>query len=124
MPQWHYPHLGELERGWGVTRWELYQARHPWGPWERFHACEWEPQAFYNPTVVSKFTADDGRRLWLFTAGDFRTGTQPDGGHYVMHALPVDLEVDADGELPSRPSADALVERELMLELKRHAEEA
>jgi hypothetical protein len=124
MPQWHYPHLGELERGWGVTRWELYQARDPWGPWDLFHTCDWEPAAFYNPTVVSKFTADGGRRLWLFTAGDFRTGTQPDGGHYVMHAVPVDIELDPGGDLPSRPSADALVERELMLELKRHAEQA
>jgi hypothetical protein len=29
MPQWHYPHLGELDRGWGVTRWELFQAPTP-----------------------------------------------------------------------------------------------
>jgi hypothetical protein len=122
LPQWHYPHLGELERGWGVTRWELYQAPAPWGPWELFHTCEWAPQAFYNPWIVSKFTSADGRRLWVFTAGDFRTGTAPDGGHYVLHVVPVELEVDPNGVLRTGPSDDALRERAMMFELKAYAE--
>jgi hypothetical protein len=122
LPQWHYPHLGDPERGYGVTRWELYQARDPWGPWELFHTWESVPEAFYNPTVVSKFTSADGRRLWLFAAGDFRTGIGPDPGHYALHAVPVDLEVDPDGTLPARPSPAAQRERKLMMELKRFAE--
>jgi hypothetical protein len=122
MPQWHYPHLGEFERGWGVTRWEFYQAPQPWGPWELFHTQEWSPEAFYNPWIVSKFTSHDGRRLWIFTAGDFRTGILPDGGHYVLHVIPVDLELDSEGVLRMGPSADAQREREMMLELKQAAE--
>jgi hypothetical protein len=124
MPQWHYPHLGELDRGWGVTRWELYQAPEPWGPWELFHTQEWAPEALYNPNVVSKFTSADGHGLWIFAAGDFRTGIGPDGGYYVLHTVPVSLDVDPEGELRTRPSTDALRERETMLELKRHAEQA
>jgi hypothetical protein len=124
MPQWHYPHLGDRDRGWGVTRWELYQAARPWGPWELFHTQEWAPEALYNPNIVSKFTSPDGRRLWVFAAGDFRTGIGADGGYYVLHVVPIDLEVDPDGKLRTGPSADALREREMMLELKRHAEHA
>lgn len=121
MPQWHYPELGKLDPGYGLTRWELWQAPTAWGPWECFHTQDWAPQAFYNPWIVSKFTSEDGTRLWIFTAGDFRTGTQPDGGHYVLHAVPLELEVDPAGKLRTGPSADALRERALMEELKRHA---
>jgi hypothetical protein len=54
--------------------------------------------------------------------GDFRTGTSPDGGHYVLHVVPVEL--DPAGQLRTGPSADGLRERELMLELKQAAERA
>ena len=90
----------------------------------KIHSCTWEPQAFYNPWIVSKFTSPDGLRLWIFTGGDFRTGIQPDGGYYVLHVVPVDLEIDRDGGLQGRPSDDALRERALMEELKGFAEQA
>jgi hypothetical protein len=124
MPQWHYPRLGVPDEGWGATRWELYQAAQPWGPWECFHCCDWAPEALYNPWIVSKFTSPDGTRIWLFAAGDFRTGLQPDGGHYVLHAVPLELEVDPGGVLRSGPSEGALRERAMMEELKRAAEQA
>ena len=53
---------------------------------------------------------------------DFRTGTGPDPGFYALHVVPIDLELDPEGTLAGRPSADALREREMMLELKREAE--
>jgi hypothetical protein len=124
LPQWHYPYLGQVDRAWGVTRWELYQAPAPWGPWELFHTQEWAPQAFYNPVIVGKFTSAEGRRLWIFTAGDFRTGIEPDGGHYVLHVVPLELEVDPRGTLRTGASTDAVREREQMLLLQQHAEQA
>jgi hypothetical protein len=45
-----------------------------------------------------------------------------DGGHYVLHVIPVDLELDSEGVLRTGPSADAQREREMMLELKQAAE--
>lgn len=123
LPQWHYPRLGEFDIGWGVTRWELYQAPQPWGPWEKFHEQEWQPQAFYNPWIVSKFTSADGLKLWLFTAGDFRTGMSPDGV-YGLHVVPLDLEVDPSQNLRTGPSADARREREIMMAMVEHAQGA
>jgi hypothetical protein len=123
MPQWHYPEIGRLETGYGLTRWEFWQAPAPWGPWECFLTRDWSPEAFYNPWIVSKFTSGDGLDLTVFTSGDFRTGTQPDGGYYTLHTVPLKLQVDQTKSLPVRPSADALIERALMMELKHHAEQ-
>jgi hypothetical protein len=120
MPQWHYTHLGEPGGDWSRTQWDLYQAPAPWGPWELFHSHRWEPEGFYNPFVVSKFTSDDGRRLWLFTAGDF-TGCMDLSSYYGLFVVPVDLEVDPDSELRTGPPEHLVVEREQMLALKEFA---
>ena len=90
MPQWYYPSLGDEKRRWKVTRWEFYQASRPWGPWSLFHRQEFEPQSWYNPCVPSKFISDDGRRFWMFTAGDF-TGQ---GHSYGLNIIPVQLDVE------------------------------
>jgi hypothetical protein len=72
LPQWHYPRLDlkDPRRRWGVTRWEFYHAPAPWGPWTLFFRQEFEPEAWYNPSIASKFTSEDGRLLWIFTAGN------------------------------------------------------
>jgi hypothetical protein len=56
MPQWHYPNLdGPDPHRWLVTRWQLYSAPVPWGPWELFHEQDFAPEAFYNPSIPAKF---------------------------------------------------------------------
>jgi hypothetical protein len=121
MPPWSYPQLGHRDGAWDRTIWELWQAPAPWGPWELFHTCAWQPSGFYNPWIVSRFTSADGRRLWLFTAGDFSDCMKTDGW-YGLHVVPLELEVDPDATLRTGPSEAALRERAMMLELKHFAE--
>jgi len=92
MPQWHYPRLDDPKRRWKVTQWEFYSAPAPWGPWTLFHTQDFEPQGFYNPGIPSKFISEDGRKFWIFTAGDF-TGYQQSNNFYGLNMLPVTLEV-------------------------------
>jgi hypothetical protein len=93
MPQWHYPLLDDPKRRWKVTRWEFYQAPAPWGPWTLFHTQDFEPQGFYNPSIPSKFISDDGRKFWIFVAGDFTDYKEPKN-FYGLNVLPVTLEVE------------------------------
>ncbi len=91
MPQWHYPHLvDDPRRRWKVTRWELYSAPAPWGPWTLFHVQDFEPQGFYNPSIPSKFISEDGCKFWIFAAGDFTN--QGPNNLYGLNVLPVSLE--------------------------------
>ena len=71
LPQWYYTHLDDDQRRWDATRWEFYAAPAPWGPWTLFHVQDFEPDAWYNPSLPSKFISDDGHRMWIFTAGNF-----------------------------------------------------
>jgi hypothetical protein len=94
LPQWHYTHLDDPVRRWRATCFELYQAPAPWGPWTLFHVQHFEPEGWYNPVIPSKFVDEDGRRLWLFVAGDFlRSRTVDD--LYGLWMLPVTLEVES-----------------------------
>ena len=92
MPQWHYPHLDDPKRPWKVTRWEFYSAPAPWGPWTLFHTQDFEPQSFYNPSIPSKFISEDGRKFWIFVAGDFTASEEP-VNLCGLNVLPVTLEV-------------------------------
>ena len=87
MPQWYYTHPEDPARRWKATRFEFYQAPAPWGPWTLFHTQDFEPQSYYNPCIPSKFISSDGRRFWLFAAGDF-TGN---GEYYRLNMIPVTL---------------------------------
>jgi hypothetical protein len=93
MPQWHYPRLDDPKRRWKASRWEFYYAPAPWGPWTLFHTQDFEPQGFYNPSIPSKFISEDGRKFWIFVAGDF-TGYQQPNNVYGLNMLPVTLEVE------------------------------
>jgi hypothetical protein len=115
LPQWHYPAIGEPDRGWGITRWELYQASKPWGPFTIFHTQDWTPSALYNPWIVTKFSSEDGTRLWIFAAGDWRTCVKPnDERHYMLHVVPIELEVEPGRQLAEGMSEGAKREREIM----------
>jgi hypothetical protein len=92
MPQWHYPQLDDRKRRWKVTRWEFYQGPAPWGLWTLFHTQDFEPQGFYNPSIPSKFISDDGRKFWVFVAGDFTDYKEPKN-FYGLNIIPVTLEV-------------------------------
>lgn len=94
MPQWHYPRLDDPKRRWRLSRWEFYQAPAPWGPWSMFHTQDFEPSGFYNPSIPSKFISDDGRRFWIFVAGDF-TSYKESRNFYGLNVLPVTLEVES-----------------------------
>lgn len=94
MPQWHYPRLDDPKRRWQLSRWEFYQAPAPWGPWTQFHSQDFEPQGFYNPSIPSKFISEDGRKFWIFVAGDFMNYNKPKS-YYGLNVLPVTLEVEA-----------------------------
>jgi hypothetical protein len=71
LPQWHYTNLNDSNRMWDATRWEFYEAPTPWGPWTLFYSQNFEPEGWYNPTIPSKFISSDGKKIWLFTAGNF-----------------------------------------------------
>jgi hypothetical protein len=116
MPQWHYPlmeasqdqvtrtlpakpapldksgqpQFTEAEKiRWERTRLALYSAPRPWGPWTLFHVQDFQPESWYNPCIPSKFVSADGRKLWLFVAGDF-LGNR---GYYSLNMIPVRLEI-------------------------------
>jgi len=92
MPQWHYPFLEDPSRRFRCTRLELYQAPAPWGPWTLFHQQDFDPQSWYNPCIPSKFISADGRRFYLFLAGDFLGAGKP-VRYYGLWMIPVTLEV-------------------------------
>ena len=95
MPQWHFPCLDDPESRWNTSRLELYQAAAPWGPWTLFHTQDSYPEAWYNPSIVSKFISTDGLRFWLFVAGDWTThGTHPCEGYYGLYMMEMTLEVE------------------------------
>ena len=93
MPQWHYLRQDDPEQRWRWTRLEFYQAPAPWGPWTLFHAQDCA-ESWYNPSIPSKFVSADGKRLWLFVAGDFTRHRDPQG-YYGLHMLPITLDVEA-----------------------------
>ena len=93
LPQWHYTLLDDPERRWSATRMELYQSRAPWGPWSLFHTQPFEPSGWYNPSIPAKFIAPDGRRFWIFVAGDWTTCRSFDS-FYGLFMIPVTLDVE------------------------------
>lgn len=96
LPQWHYVGLGETSgRLFGVTRLAFYQSPRPWGPWTLFHEQDFDPESWYNPCFPAKFISNDGRRLWMFVAGNFN---DPEKKHYRLHQIEVILDVVADAE--------------------------
>jgi hypothetical protein len=91
LPQWHYPSLNQWpeEIKWSWSRFQLYSAPSPWGPWSLFHTLDWQPQGFYNPAVLPKFTSADGKSFQMICAGDFST---PDHPYYGVNMISATLE--------------------------------
>lgn len=93
LPQWHYPYLDDPVRRFKHTRFEFYQAAAPWGSWTLFHTQDFEPQSWYNPCIPGKFISSDGKRFWLFVAGDFLGSAKPARSYYALWMVPVVLEL-------------------------------
>jgi hypothetical protein len=94
LPQWHYPYLDDPLRRFKHTRFEFYEAPAPWGPWRLFHTQDFEPESWYNPGIPGKFVSRDGKRFWLFVAGDFLGAARTAKVYYALWMIPVELEVE------------------------------
>jgi hypothetical protein len=92
LPQWHYTHLNDNARRWKATRLEFFQAPAPWGPWTLFHAQDFEPEGWYNPSIPTKYISSDGCSIWLFVAGDWTTASNATG-FYGLWMVPMALTV-------------------------------
>jgi hypothetical protein len=88
LPQWYLLYGSRGSRpNLGATRLEFHEAPAPWGPWSLFHAEDFEPQGWYNPSIPSKYISRDGRHLWLFIAG------WPGTKWYALYMMPMTLEI-------------------------------
>jgi Domain of unknown function (DUF4185) len=84
MAQWHW------EKGkWhnGDCTWVLREAPAPWGPWAPVATTIWDKDHdYYFPVFVPKFISKDGRRLYIFTAGQGRAAS------HGLTVMPIDLQ--------------------------------
>ena len=78
MIQWYYTAVmgiggwTGMDSPWHETAWNFYESPYPWGPWRRFSSHIFNPLAFYNPCIASKFISDDGKNL-LFSPTEVLT---------------------------------------------------
>ena len=93
LSQWYYTRLDDPARRWKATRFEFYHAPAPWGPWTLFHAQDFEPEGWYNPSIPSKYISADGKSMWTFVAGDW-TDAETTHGLYGLWMMPLQLEVE------------------------------
>jgi Carbohydrate esterase 2 N-terminal len=114
MTSFYYPFVkswenaGDAKEGAASeTTWDFYQAPHPWGPWTRFFnapttecyiTCGTSATSqlgLYDPALVSKFIAMNGRSNVIFCSGDFNAPFRPNDylGH--LHAYPFTLDTSA-----------------------------
>jgi hypothetical protein len=91
LPQWYYARLEDPNRMWDATRWDFYEAATPWGPWTLFYSQNFEPEGWYNPSIPAKFISSDGKKIWLFTAGNF---IRQELNYYGLWMAPMTLEVE------------------------------
>jgi hypothetical protein len=75
LATWYYPNNSVTSD----TKWNIYEAPHPWGPWTLIDAeREWTPGGYYNPDVIPGTipgaTANGTPLTWMFS-GDWKTGT-------------------------------------------------
>ena len=72
MIGWYYPAGGgKMKDACHTTNWDFYEAPKPWGPWSKISTYVSNPQGYYSPQLCPKFTSEDGRRLFVMTAGDW-----------------------------------------------------
>ena len=74
MVQWYY-YLGSahIEANAHETTFVYLESPTPWGPWTEFGSDRFNPQGYYNPSIVPKFISADGNQFWIATNGNFFT---------------------------------------------------
>ena len=70
LPEWAYVDLDGKEP-WKQTFFHLYEAPNPWGPWSLIHVEENFGNAWYNPSLPSKWFEEGGLKMWMVCGGDF-----------------------------------------------------
>jgi hypothetical protein len=84
---WYYPAGGgKLPKASQKTVWDFYESDKPWGPWKRFDSYEFEPQGYYSPQICPKFISADGKKLKVFTAGDWNNDL-----YYRLTVVPIEI---------------------------------
>jgi len=96
LPQWSFRNHDNPSRRWRVSRIELYEAAHPWGPFHLFHRQDFR-QSWYNPSIPTKYISADGTSMWLFLGGDFMdfhasNVTETEKSYYGLWFAPLELE--------------------------------
>jgi hypothetical protein len=90
MIGWYYPAGGgKIKDACHTTNWDFYEAPKPWGPWTKISTYVSNPQGYYSPQICPKFTSEDGRRLFVMTAGDWN---QPK--YYRLTLVPLHVEAE------------------------------
>ncbi len=54
------------------TRFEIYSAEHPWGPWKQTLSYGIWGRAGWNMLMANKFTSGDGRKTWYTFSGEYK----------------------------------------------------
>jgi hypothetical protein len=107
MQSWYYPVCCNDPSQTPTTIWNFYYAPAPWGPWTHMSSPTFNPQGYYNPVIVSKFTSNDGRHVTAFAAGDYLS---LDPELYRLHAIDLQLIPDWSAVLTGRQVAFANVD--------------
>jgi hypothetical protein len=85
---WYYPAGGgKIADARHATNWDFYEAPKPWGPWTKISTHVWNPQGYYSPQLCPKFTSENGRRLFVMTAGDWK-----EAKYYRLTIVPLRVE--------------------------------
>jgi len=65
-------HQGPLLESAMRSQLTLFEAPEPWGPWSLFyHDNDWGTYGDYQPSFPTKWMSDDGRIMWMVSAGTF-----------------------------------------------------
>jgi hypothetical protein len=94
-PKWH-PHYN---RDW-TTFLTVYEAPRPWGPWTEVGnpVYSTDPQAFYNPNIINKFTTADSSNpsvvhTLVAVAGEWDPLLVADNPYYKLTLVPLTLTI-------------------------------
>ena len=93
---------------WSCSTHELYEADHPWGPWNHFQSTDFGPlrlkqnRGQYGTSIPSKFISADGKTLWL------QSNVCCGGNSYRFSLRRIYLHPDKESEPTNGPSTNNL----------------
>ena len=81
-----------------TTSLDAYEAPHPWGPWTKIGSSiqSKDPEAFYDPHIIGKFTTVDAKNpnlvhAMVSTAGEWAPSLAPGKPYYKMTLIPLSI---------------------------------